>query len=78
MNNSDTEQISKKKTGYLQEWKLSFSQHRDLAGATFSTPFKSSAGLIFENECAIISIGITTRINPMILIFLQQQIIILI
>ena len=31
----------------------------NLAGAKFSSPFKSSAGLIFENDCAIISIGIT-------------------
>ena len=59
-NNPDTEQISYGlERKFFKEWKFSFSQYRDLAGAKFSSPFKSSAGLIFENDCAIISIGIT-------------------
>ena len=59
-NNSDTEQISYGlERKFFKEWKLSFAQYRDLAGAKFSSPFKSSAGLIFENDCAMISIGIT-------------------
>ena len=59
-NNSDTEQISyglERKV--LKNWILSFTQHRDLAGASFSTPFKSTFGINFENDCAIISFNIT-------------------
>ena len=59
-NNSDTEQISYGlERKFLKNWKFNLSQHRDLAGAKFSTPFKSSAGLVFENDCSIISINIT-------------------
>ena len=59
-NNSDTEQISyglERKV--FKNWKLSFTQNRDLAGARFSTPFKSTFGINFENDCAIISFNIT-------------------
>ena len=59
-NNPDTEQISYGlERKFFKNWKLNFSQHRDLAGAKFSNPFKSSAGLVFENDCAIISINVT-------------------
>ena len=59
-NNSDTEQISYGlERKFLRNWKFNLSQYRDLAGAKFSTPFKSSVGLVFENDCAIISINIT-------------------
>ena len=48
----------------LQE-KLNFSQHRDLAGAKYSNPFKSSAGIVFENDCAIISIDVTFEVEKL-------------
>ena len=58
--NPDTEQISYGiNRKFFKNWKFDFSQHRDLAGAKFSSPFKSSAGLIFENDCATISINVT-------------------
>ncbi len=59
-NNPDTEQIS---YGFEKEifnnWSANFNQHRDLAGASFSTPFRTDLGLIFENECAKISINVS-------------------
>ena len=58
--NPDTEQISYGfNRKFLKNWKFDFSQHRDLAGAKFSIPFKSTLGLIFENDCATISINVT-------------------
>ena len=58
--NSDTEQISYGLEKELfKNWTFSFSQHRDLAGATYSSPFKSSFGIIFKNDCSFISFNVT-------------------
>ncbi len=58
--NSDTEQISYGlQRKILSNWSFSFSQHRDLAGASFSTPFKSTMGIIFENDCSLIVFNVT-------------------
>ena len=58
--NSDTEQISYQfEKELFKNWSFSFSQNRDLAGASFSTPFKSTFGVIFENDCSLISFEVT-------------------
>ena len=58
--NSDTEQISYGlEKEFFKNWSFSFSQHRDLAGANFSSPFKSSFGIVFQNDCSFININVT-------------------
>ncbi|MBF97258.1 MAG: hypothetical protein CMJ13_08555 [Pelagibacterales bacterium] len=59
-NNSDTEQISYElEREIFENWQFAFAQHRDLAGARFSTPFKSTVGINFENDCALITFNVT-------------------
>ena len=58
--NSDTEQISYQfEKELFKNWSFTFSQNRDLAGASFSSPFKSTFGVIFENDCSLFSFEVT-------------------
>ena len=50
--NSDTEQVNYGfKYNINRSWKINFYQLRDLAGATYATPFRTNAGIQFANEC---------------------------
>ena len=53
-NNSDTEQINYGfKYDFNNFWSIKFNQLRDLAGAVYSFPLRSSLGLEFSNECTV-------------------------
>tara|TARA_A100001011_G_scaffold399642_1_gene509309 strand:+ start:2180 stop:4285 length:2106 start_codon:yes stop_codon:yes gene_type:complete len=58
--NSDTEQINFGfKYNINKSWKINFFQLRDLAGATYSVPLKTNAGIEFTNECTAFQIFYT-------------------
>ncbi len=58
--NPDTEQINySASTKLFKNWRLNFSQYRDLAGAKYATPLRTSLGLEFRNICTLLRINLT-------------------
>ncbi len=58
--NPNTEQINfSTSTPLFKDWKLYLSQYRDLAGAQFSSPLRTSLGIEFKNTCTLFRVNFT-------------------
>ena len=58
--NANTEQLNySTSTKLFKNWTLNFSQYRDLAGAEYGSPLRTTFGIEFKNICTLISVNLT-------------------